>query len=267
MVWVLRAGKPRPGDEGGSPPKGESSPAQARNRLWVSILRGRRRPVRLIKLLSLAAIAASAAMAFIGASSASADSLCSVDNSVNGECLLANRYGIPQTIKALTPTNEPALFLIENNIEMECHSSLLAKTETNEGAHVGLKGILEELTFTNCKSDVCEGVVNDKAENLPYKMLWVGLNQHVFVSAGASGNTPAIIFKQCIPFFKIDCLYELISQPALLDLTLATATKDAHLTALKVPLKTPTPGCAKEFKFDALYVITQPLPFFLTSLP
>jgi hypothetical protein len=220
--------------------------------------------MKLIKVLGLALISL-VAMAFIGAGSATADLLCSVDKGINGECPFENRYAVATTIKALTPTNEPALFLIENGIEMECHSFIKAKTATNEGAHIGLKGVLEEMTFTNCKSDVCEGVENESAENLPFKILLVGLNQHVLVSKESA--TPAMVLKKCVPFFEIDCLIELEAEPSLIDLTLATATKDAHFTALKLPMKSSSPGCPKKFLFDALYVASEPLPLFLTSLP
>ena len=223
--------------------------------------------MRLIKLFILAAIASMSALAFIGAGSASAETLCASDNGINGICPLSDRRAIGVTIQALT--TEPALFLIDNTIEMECHSFLKAKTTKNEGAHVGLSGTLEELTFKNCKGNVCKGL-KEKAENLPFNMLWVGLNQHTLISKGGSGLTPGVLFEKCVPTFEFDCLYELASEPALLDLTLAVLKdppKPAHLTALKIPLKSPMPFCAAEMKFDALYVITEPLPFFLASLP
>lgn len=167
--------------------------------------------MRLFKTLGLAAIAALAAMAFI-ASTASADTVCESPEGHANECPPEKRVGEGKFIEGLT---EKAILLPSVGGNVECHSNVLGKIGKNEGAHIGLEGLIESLTFTNCVGEC----LTAKSENTPYKILIDALKLHAVVEAEPEKPKPAALLEGCnTPFGKVSCLYEIEGNSILLDI-------------------------------------------------
>lgn len=153
-----------------------------------------------IQILGWAAIAFVVATALIGVSSASAVTLCKVEGLE--ECNANNRYGLPQPFKA---TAEGSISTYDSGlIENNCfNSEIKGKFTTNDGKEAGLLGLIETLTFS-----LCGQCIEEKAENLPWKVTLLGHGDMHFMNHG-SGN-PALLLKcKLITGNTVACLYEL----------------------------------------------------------
>jgi hypothetical protein len=223
--------------------------------------------VKYVKMLGLAALAALATMAFIGATTASADTLC---KSLLDPCPEAERYAIGTEIVGLTLTGVPALLLVEEGgkkvIKEECHSKTKGKTTENLGAHTGLAGLIEELSFTNCK-----GLCPKAKGETPFKLEGFGLQQHILVTKHSGvGLQPSAILEECT-IFKVKCLYEVIGESALLTIRSEGGATQLELHAEEIPLllSEGSSGLCPYHKgwWDALYLIETPNPAHLVALP
>lgn len=131
--------------------------------------------MRLIKMASLAAVAVVAAMAFIGASSASAVSLCS-----NNETKCASPLVSGTAVNASLKANTEAV--LDTNLgNVKCKVSNV-EGHTNATSGSPLDGEITELTFTSCK--LGETVCNVTVEHKPYLAL-------VTSSGGGNGKLTA----------------------------------------------------------------------------
>jgi hypothetical protein len=214
--------------------------------------------VRLIRVLGLAAIAAMAAMAFAGAGTASADVLCLVKPSASDECPAGQGHGAGTTIVALSSNAQ----LLASGVETVCHSEVEGEITKNLGSHKGLEGRIDILTFSNCTGD-CEFVTEDLGENLPYKVLGLGLDDVLHITSGGSGN-PSALLNNC-SFFGTDCLYETPSalvtvlggSPAVIDAAVTLTREDNHSDF----------GCPATAGWHAKYTVSSPSSAWLASLP
>jgi hypothetical protein len=220
--------------------------------------------VKAVKALlpSLAAVLCTVALA--GPGSASAETLCSTTPFVN-ECPLANRLGIPTTIKAQTGE---AVFLA-GSLTIKCVSKIKGETVANLGAGAGLKGKLTELTLTTCTN--CNPT--STAENLPYKFVMTATSGTVgtvdFLQWEALGN-PQFKFTGC--FGTLTCIYGAASIEFKFKAS-AGATKAAFIeVGTTAPVLQKQEGsnvaCAGTAKIEkATYEISEPLPLWLAKEP
>ncbi len=220
--------------------------------------------MRLIKALCGAATVAICATALAGIGTASADTLCSTTPFVN-ECPLANRLGIPTTIKAQTGE---AVF-VAGSLTIKCVSKMKGETVQNLGAGAGLKGKLTELTLTTCTN--CNPTAT--AENLPYKFVMAATSGTAgtvdFLQWEALGN-PQFKFTGC--FGTLTCIYGAASIEFKFKAS-AGATKAAFIeVGTTAPVLQKQEGsnvaCAGTAKIEkATYEISEPLPLWLAKEP
>ena len=215
-------------------------------------------------MLGLAALAALAAMAFVGVGSASADTLCKVHAET---CPEASRFPVPTTIHAFAKEAR----LLSGEIETVCESLIEGATSKNLGAHKGLEGLINTVTFKNC-TGACDFVTGDSAENLPYKVIGLGLNEagkyvntegtlHVF-GHKLGAHELAGLLNDCT-VFNFDCLYGATSalmtflphKPVVGALALKPATIHAKVSLLRVGHSGFCPATAQ---WHALYDVTKP---------
>lgn len=146
--------------------------------------------MKLIKMLSLGALASLAAMAFIGASSASAVTLCRVNQN---PCQAANQYLEGTVIKAELEKEKKAV-LKTNLATVECTISK-SEGKTTKTSASPLPGTISKLTFEGCKTTggvVCTVTV----VNLPYNAAVAatgGGNGTLTATSGGTGNPGATV--------------------------------------------------------------------------
>lgn len=217
--------------------------------------------MRLIKMLGLAAMAVAAVLAFVGATSASADTACKVSVADSAECPSASRYALPLPVKAKSIGKAT---LLSGELETKCTSEVVGEAKTNEGAHVGLLGLITAVTWTACEGQ-CKSA---KSENLPWSVLAVALTLTWHVKKEPEGLNPAALLECTLFGFPVNCLYE--TESALFSFTpSANSTSAAQLVAKEVPLKRGGDSglCPETGKWDGTYEITTPKPLWLAALP
>jgi hypothetical protein len=208
--------------------------------------------VRLIKMSGLAVLAAMATMAFAGAGSASADVLCLSGLTAGGECTGVGHTEL--TIKALGSSE------LKTEVgNVTCHTDVEGLLEKSLGSHKGLLGKISSLSWTKCEG-TCDAA---KPLNLPWHALGSGLNQHMVVSSGGTGN-PTGLLEGCT-FFNVNCQYSAAS--VLLNFV---GGNPAKLVASNVPLtRSGHSGfCSATGTWNGSFEITSPASLLhLASLP
>jgi hypothetical protein len=221
--------------------------------------------MRIIKTLGLAAVAAMAAMAFVGATSASADTICTnLTIPDSGECPLASRLALPQTITAKS-TNAT---LTSSGIEpVTCESTVSGEAKTNDGPHTQILGLINSLTFTNCKGGCTAVNGGGNIENLPYLVEALALTLLWHVKKEPNGGNLAATLEHCT-IFNVSCLFE--TSNALLTFDPASGATPAKLLAINVPLVGASGfPCPSSGTWNATYTLTAPKGGLvnLTALP
>jgi hypothetical protein len=216
--------------------------------------------VRFIKMLGLAAMAVAAVLAFVGATTASADTACKVSVADSGECPEGSRYTLPLVVKAKSIGKAT---LLAEGLKTECTSEITGEAKTNEGAHVGIVGLITAATWSSCEGS-CKKATS---EGLPWTVLAVALTLTWHVKKDTVGNPSALL--ECTLFgFPVNCLYE--AETALFSFTpSSSSTTAAQLVAKEVPLKRGGDSeiCPANGKWDGTYEIISPKPLWLAALP
>jgi hypothetical protein len=209
--------------------------------------------MKLTKMSSLAILAAITTMALASPGSASADVLCLSGLTANGECT-----GVGHTNIAIKATGSSTFLTTVGTTT--CVTDIQASIERSFGSHGGILGKINNLAFTSECSGICKTA---KTQNLPWHALGSGLNQHIVVSSGGSGN-PTFLFEDCT-FFNVNCQY---STPwVLLNFS---GGFPAKLTVSKVSMSRSGHSgfCSPEATWGGSFSITSPLSLLhLASLP
>jgi len=213
--------------------------------------------VKYVKILGLAVVAAMALMAFVGASSASATVLCEeTPTGTNpATCPTGATYG-PGTTIIGTAVNAKLTTTGVGFPNVICkHSETEAVTETTGGAAATVTGRIENLTFSECKTDqVIPTPCTVSVEHLPYhaEVHWTTgtHNGTLTVKTGGTGNPGAAVI--CSGVIECEFSKSLFELPV-------TGGNPAHVTASQVGLSLTSLGlCPSSASWDATYAATGP---------
>jgi hypothetical protein len=154
--------------------------------------------MKLIKMLGLAAVAAAALMAFVGASSASADVLCTVNNTP--ECPAGKK--IEELKSSLKSGTKATLETTGGETLVTCTESSVSGKIEKQGEGVEPEGSFtkEQLTWGGCSSttDTLAGGVL----RVETKEVEPGVFKHTVIAGG--GATGA---KVTVNIFGVSCVY------------------------------------------------------------
>jgi hypothetical protein len=197
--------------------------------------------MKYLKMLGLTAVAALSIAAFAGAGTASASSLCKVNES---PC------AAPFTGEVVGKSAEATL--TAGSFVVKCASE--AKGSLNASG----VGKITNLTFSSCKGECTTAT----ALNLPYKA--VG-------DAAGGGNGTLLVSKETVgppgaklggcTFLKVNCAYVAETEPVSLAVT---GGASPTLKATAVPLKRTEGPCPEKGTWTATYSVT-PAPLFLVA--
>src|SRR4051812_34865799 len=210
-----------------------------------------------LKTFGLAAVAAALAMAFLGASSASATALCSANEE---EC--ASPLGTGTVVKAALKTGSKAVLKTEL-ATVECSKSSTSG-KTTSGAGASVTGVIETLSFSECKTTSGTNCTVGSALSLPYSASITAEgagNGNMVVTKGAGGGNPGATVT-CLGV--IECTFRTPSASLLVmggnpAVALAAGIELTERTGLICP--------AKEAKWTAEYAVSEPNPLFISEAP
>ena len=213
--------------------------------------------MRLIKMLGLAAVAALASMAFIGASSASADSLCHTKPGHDKEC------PAPLANGKLIEASSPETVLLSSSGDVLCESQALGKL-IKTGNHATLEGLIETLTFSNCKGSCSKA----KAHSAPFLLEVQASSLDVWAvpHPNLTHLLPGGLLEGCFGF--LNCLYQTKSDLALV----GKVEGDTLVFLYSVERSKDSAFCPSTGEWHAKYLVTLDLdvnntPIYLALLP
>lgn len=206
-------------------------------------------------MFGLAVIAALATMAFVGAGSASAVTLCKVNQN---PCEAANQYPSGTEINAELETGTKAV-LLTNLATVECAGSKSAgKTTATSGSP--LPGTITSLTFTSCKTTAGVGCTVTVLR-LPYKVAVAatgGGNGTLTATSGGAGNPGATVVCGLV----LNCTFSTPSATLTID-----GGEPTRLLAEGVELERSGSICPAEAFWDATYRVTSPIKGWVSANP
>lgn len=211
--------------------------------------------MRTIRMLGLAAIAALAAMAFVGASSASAVTLCKVNQST---CESGNQYLSGTVLKASLLGTTKAVLTTDLAI-VECAiSNSEGKTTATSGSP--LPGTISKLTFEKCETALgvpCTVTVL----HLPYAASVAATgsgNGTLTVTSGGTGNPGATVV--CIGV--LNCTFSTSSATLRVE-----GGEPGMLFAEEISLERSGSLCPETATWTASYGVTAPTKGWVSENP
>jgi len=213
--------------------------------------------MRYLKIFGLAAVAAAVAMAFVGASSASATALCSANEE---EC--ASPLGAGTVVEASLKTGTNAVLKTEL-ATVECKKSVTSgKTTSGPGASV--TGVIENLSFSECKTTGGTNCTVGTALSLPYNASITatgGGGGKLLVTKGGGGGNPGATVT-CLGV--IECTFRTPSATLnVLGGNPAVAMAEGIELTERAGLLCPS----KEAKWTAEYAVSKPNPLWISEAP
>jgi hypothetical protein len=210
-----------------------------------------------LKTFSLAAVAVAVAMAFLGASSASATALCSANQE---EC--TSPLGTGTAVKAALKIGTKAVLKTEL-ATVECSKSSTSG-KTTSGAGASVTGVIEALSFSECKTTSGTNCTVGSALSLPYNASITatgGGNGKLTVTKGGGGGNPGATVT-CLGV--IECTFRTPSATlTVLGGNPAVAKAEGIELTERAGLICP----AKEAKWTAEYAVSEPNPLFISEAP
>jgi len=210
-----------------------------------------------LKILSLATVAMALALALIGASSASATALCSANEE---EC--AAPLGQGTVIEAHLKTGTKATLLTELATVLCNKSTTSGKTTSGPG--VSVTGVIETLSFSECKTEEGVNCTVGTALSLPYNgsiTATPGGNGKLVVTKGTGGGNPGATVT-CLGV--IECTFRTSS--ASLNV-LGGNPAIAKAEKVELPERSGLLCPSKEAKWDAEYEVLKPNPLWISEAP
>jgi hypothetical protein len=210
-----------------------------------------------LKIFGLAAVAAAIVMALVGASSASATALCSANQE---EC--ASPLGAGTVVEASLKTGTKAVLKTEL-ATVECNKSVTSGTTTS-GAGASVSGVIENLSFSECKTTSGTNCTVGTALSLPYNASITatgsGNGKLVATKGGGGGNPGATV--TCLGV--IECTFRTSS--ATLNV-LGGNPAVAKAEGIELTERTGLICPAKEAKWTAEYAVSKPNPLWISEAP
>jgi hypothetical protein len=204
----------------------------------------------------LAAISALVAMAFIGAGSASATALCKAN-----EAKCAAPLAAGTTVQAKLKAGTKAVLKTELAV-VECAKSE-TKGKTTSGAGETVTGVIESLTFEECKTTAGTNCTAATV-SLPYNASIIATgegNGELTVTKGGGGGNPGATVT-CLGV--IECTFRTSS--AVLSVTGGSPAL-AFANAINLPERNGLRCPSLEAKWTADYEVVTPNPLWISELP
>jgi len=210
-----------------------------------------------LKSFSLAAVAAAIVMALVGASSASATALCSVNQEECASPLVAGTV-----VEASLKTGTKATLLTDLAIVL-CNKSVTSG-KTTSGAAASVTGVIESLSFSECKTEAGTSCTVGTALSLPYNASITATgagNGKLVVTKGSGGGNPGATVT-CLGV--IECTFR---TPSATLNVLGGNPAVAKAEAIELPERSGLLCPSKEAKWDAEYSVSKPNPLWISEAP
>lgn len=210
-----------------------------------------------LKIFGVAAVAAAIVMALVGASSASATALCSLNQE---EC--ASPLVTGTAVEASLKTGTKAVLKTEL-ATVECSKSATSG-KTTSGAAPSVSGVIENLSFSECKTTSGTNCTVGTALSLPYSASITatgsGNGKLVVTKGGGGGNPGATV--TCLGV--IECTFR---TPSATLNVLGGNPAVAKAEGIELTERSGLICPAKEAKWTAEYAVSKPNPLWISEAP
>lgn len=212
--------------------------------------------MKYLKVFGLAAVVAAVAMAFV-ASTASATALCSANEE---EC--ASPFGTGTAVEASLKTGTTAMLKTELATVLCSKSATSGKTTSGPGASV--TGVIESLSFSECKTHAGTNCTVGTALSLPYNASITATgsgNGKLTVTKGSGGGNPGATVT-CLGV--IECTFR---TPSATLNVLGGNPAVAKAEAIELTERSGLLCPSKEAKWTAEYAVSKPNPLWISEAP